>query len=67
MMTVEEAFDIIMNDTDYLDIRKWEAKHWEAQDTYWKGLGFSEETRQRMKEGLMATRDNLLKKRGKAV
>ena len=67
MMTIEEAFKIIMHDTDYTDLRKWEAKHWEAQDTYWKGLGFSEEVRKRMREDLMTIRDNLLKKRGKAI
>lgn len=67
MMTIEEAFEIIMKDTDYTDLRKWEDRHWEAQDTYWKHMGFSKEVRQRMRDDLMVIRDNLLKKRGKVV
>lgn len=33
-MTMQEAFDIILNDEDYLDLTKWTKKHFVSQRMY---------------------------------
>lgn len=48
-MTIEQALDIIENDEDYLDMTKWERKHWKAQDLYYKYFyGMSKAERRRI-------------------
>ncbi|MBR5129516.1 MAG: hypothetical protein IKU67_05640 [Firmicutes bacterium] len=54
-MTIEEALDIIQHDPDYMDIRKWTKKHYDAQDLYWKYSGIPYKMRKKLKKDIKDT------------
>lgn len=41
-MKQSEAFKIILEDPDYMDLKLWKRKHFQAQEIYLKSLGLPE-------------------------
>lgn len=59
-MNVKKAFDIIENDPDYLDIKKWKRKHYKAQEVYYMTEGLTKAQRKMILKAIKQTQKKLL-------